>query len=172
MSEYLYHYEIFRSNYYCQRKCACKGLRQGSKVRMTEAKTNFVPFGGFQTVTPVWMHTWLQNDAQSLQEHIRGALLFFKVICQISRSQRKKNHWLSTKLGISGLECLLEFRDCYEIMHKARSSIEEMLYCFSRSSVKVVWDKKLSIFTFIKHFQNITPVWIYWWLWNDTKNLN
>ena len=140
----------------------------GFKGQDDRGQNKFCPIWGFQTVTPVWIHTWLLNDAQSLQEHIRGALLFFKVICQISRSQRKKNHWLSTKLGISGLECLLKFRDCYEIMHKARSSIEEMLYCLSRSSVKVVWDKKLLILTLIRHSQTLTPVWIYWWLWNDT----
>ena len=42
--------------------------------------------GRFRTVTPVWIHQWLSNDAQSLKYIGRGALLFFKVICQISRS--------------------------------------------------------------------------------------
>ena len=45
----------------------------------------------FRTVTPVWIHQWLWNDAQSLKQHWRGALLFFKVICQISRSHGTKN---------------------------------------------------------------------------------
>ena len=40
----------------------------------------------FQTVTPVWIHQWLWNDAQSLKQHRRGALLFFKVFRQISRT--------------------------------------------------------------------------------------
>ena len=47
-------------------------------------------FGHFQTVTPVWIHRWLQYDAQSLQWHRRGALLFFEVIRQISRSHETK----------------------------------------------------------------------------------
>ena len=45
----------------------------------------------FRTLTPVWIHPLLWNDAQSLMEHRRCALLFFKVICQISRSYRTRN---------------------------------------------------------------------------------
>ena len=36
--------------------------------------------GCFQTVTSVKIHWWLWNDAQSLKQHIRGVLLFFKVM--------------------------------------------------------------------------------------------
>ena len=45
----------------------------------------------FRTVTPVWIHQWLGNDAQSLKLHRRGALLYFGVIHQISRSHGLKN---------------------------------------------------------------------------------
>ena len=34
----------------------------------------------FRTVTLVWIHWWLWNDAQSLKQHRRGALLILKVI--------------------------------------------------------------------------------------------
>ena len=44
----------------------------------------------FWIVTPVWIHPWLWNDAQSLIWYRRGALLFFKVIHQISRSRGTK----------------------------------------------------------------------------------
>ena len=42
----------------------------------------FTQIGLFHTVTPVWIHRWLwlRNDAQSLMQQRRGALLFFKVI--------------------------------------------------------------------------------------------
>ena len=60
-----------------------KGEGQKSKVKVTEITT---PFSRFQTVTPVWNHIWWWNDAQSLMWLRRGALLFFKVIRQISRS--------------------------------------------------------------------------------------
>ena len=48
------------------------------------------PTGGFRTVAPVWIHPWPWNDAQSLKQNRRGALLFFKVIHQISRSHGTK----------------------------------------------------------------------------------
>ena len=44
----------------------------------------------FLTLTPVWIDLWLLNDEQSLMQYRRGDLLFFKVICQISRSCGKR----------------------------------------------------------------------------------
>ena len=58
---------------------------------------------GVSAVTPVWIHQWLQNDAHSFKLHIRGALLFFKVIRQFSRSHGSKNRPIWPKLGVSGL---------------------------------------------------------------------
>ena len=47
----------------------------------------------YRIVTPVWIHWWLWNNAQSLMWPRRGALLFFEVIHLISRSYRMKNQW-------------------------------------------------------------------------------
>ena len=46
----------------------------------------------FRTVTPVWIHKWWWNDTYSLMLLRRCALLFFKVIRQISTSHGSKNH--------------------------------------------------------------------------------
>ena len=43
---------------------------------------------------------------------------------------------LDPNWAFSGLYLQLEFTDGYEMMHRARSSIVEVPYCFSRSSVK------------------------------------
>ena len=56
---------------------------QRSKVKVTEVKTQL---SHFRTVTPVWIHIWWWNDAQSLMLLRRVALLLFKVIRQILRS--------------------------------------------------------------------------------------
>ena len=64
-------------------KVHAKGQGQGSKVKVTEVTTQL---NCFRTVTPVWIHIWWWNDAYSLIMLRRGALLFFKVIRQISRS--------------------------------------------------------------------------------------
>ena len=57
----------------------------------------------FRTVTPVWIHIWWWNYAYSLMLLRRGALLFFKVIHQISRSHGSKKRWIWPRLGVSGL---------------------------------------------------------------------
>ena len=93
--------------------------------------------GRFRTLIPVWIHQWLRNYAQSLKQYGRGALLFFKVICQIARSHGSKNRRIWPKLGVSGLWLQFEFTNGYEMMQKAWCSMEEVPYCFSRSSVKL-----------------------------------
>ena len=65
-----------------------KGQGRRSNVKVTEVKTQF---SHFWTLTPVWIHMCQWNDAQSLMCLRRGALLFFKVIGRISRSDRTKN---------------------------------------------------------------------------------
>ena len=77
-----------------------KGQGQRSKVKVTEVTTQLYRF---RTVTPVWIHVWWWNDAYSLLMLRRGALLFFKVICQISRSHSSKNRRIWPRLGVSGL---------------------------------------------------------------------
>ena len=77
-----------------------KGQGQRSKVKFTEVTTQL---DRFRTVTPVSIHIWWWNDAYSLMLLRRGALLFFKVICQISRSHGSKNRRIWLKLGVSGL---------------------------------------------------------------------
>ena len=72
---------------------------QKSKVKVTEVKTQISRFG---TITPVWFRIWWWNDAQSLILFKSGALVIFKVICQISRSHGKKNRRFRPKLRVLG----------------------------------------------------------------------
>ena len=60
------------------------------------------------------------------------------------------------------------------MMHRAWCCLEEVPYCFSRSSVKFqchTAKKKSSILTQIGRFRTVTSVWIHWWLWNDPQCL-
>ena len=77
-----------------------KGQGQRSKVKVTEVTTQL---NRFRTVTPVWIHIWWWNYTYSLMLLRRGALLFFKVIRQISRSHGAKNRRIWPRLGVSGL---------------------------------------------------------------------
>ena len=67
----------------------------GQKVKVTEIKTQC---SSFRTITPVWIHISWWNDVQSLMLLRSGALLFFKVICQIWRSPSSKSLIL-TEIG-------------------------------------------------------------------------
>ena len=122
-----------------------KGQGQRSKVKVTEVTTQL---NRFRTVTPVWIHIWWWNDAYSLIMLRRGALLFFKVIRQISRSHGSKNRRIWPRLGVSGLYLQFQFTNGYEMLHKTRSSIEEVPYCFWRSSVKFQGHRALKIVEF------------------------
>ena len=77
-----------------------KGQGQRSKVKVTEVNTQL---SRFRTLTPVWIHIWQWNHAHSWKQHRRGALLFFKVIRQISRSHGSKNRRIWPRLSVSGL---------------------------------------------------------------------
>ena len=79
-----------------QSKVHAKVQGQRSKVKVTEVTTQL---NRFRTVTPVWIHIWWWNDAYSLMLLRRGALLFFKVIRQISRSHGSKNRRIWPRLG-------------------------------------------------------------------------
>ena len=81
-------------------KVHAKGQGQRSKVKVTKVTTQL---NRFRTVTPVWILIWWWNDAYSLMLLRRGALLFFKVIRQISRSHGSKNRQIWPRLGVSGL---------------------------------------------------------------------
>ena len=82
-----------------QGKVHAKGQGQRSKVKVTEVTTQL---DRFRTVTPVWIHIWWWNFTYSLMLLRRGALLFFKVIHQISRSHGAKNRRIWPRLGVSG----------------------------------------------------------------------
>ena len=115
----------------------CKRSRSEVKGHFTVFyKTNLSQFGNFWTITPVWTHRWLPNDAKSLKWHRKDALLFFKVNCKISRSHRQKNQQIL--IGNEHFQIItpVEFTDSYEMMHKAWSCTEDVTYCFSWSSLK------------------------------------
>ena len=118
-----------RKESYCFSRLSVKF--QGHTAKKSSILTQI---GCFRTVTLVqW---WLWNYAQNLKQHRRGVLLFFKVICQISRSQGQKTHQFWPELGVSGLQLQFEFTDGFEMMHKAPRGIEEVRYCSSMFSMK------------------------------------
>ena len=78
-----YHHEIFSSYYHWQKRCPCKRSRSDVKGQGYRSKQILPQFGHLRTVTPVWIDRCLRYDAQSLQWHRRGALLFFEIISSV-----------------------------------------------------------------------------------------
>ena len=87
-----------------------KVIRQITRSHGWKKSSILTQIGRFRTVTPDWIHRWLWNVAQSLKQQRRDALLFSKVIHQISRSHGTKHHRFWTKLGISGLRPVAAFK--------------------------------------------------------------
>ena len=150
----LYHHEIFRSYHQCQKWYPCK--RSRSKVKVTEVKTQF---SRFRTITPVWIHVWWWNDAQSLILLRRGVVFFL-----MSSVKFFKKSSILTHIG--------RFRSVTPVLihqwlrndAQAWSNIENVPYCIWRSSVKCqghTGQKKSPILTGIEHFWAVTPVWLH-----------
>ena len=55
-----YHHEIVKNCYQWQKWCPCKRSRSEVKRSRSQVKTHLT---SFQTVTPVWLHTWHLNDS-------------------------------------------------------------------------------------------------------------
>ena len=75
-----------------------------SKFKVTRLKKSslLTQIGRFGTVTQAWIHRWIWNDAQSLKQHRIGALLFFNVIRQISRTHGTYNCRFWPELSVFG----------------------------------------------------------------------
>ena len=115
---------------------------QGHKAKKIIA---FDQIKRFPTVAPVWIHQWLRNDAKSLKEHKRGALLFLGVIHQISRSHRLKNRRFVSSLS--------KITRPVAAIKSLRFALFKVIHEISRSHVT----KKSPILTWIEYFQIVTP---------------
>ena len=62
------------------------------KGQCHRGQSKFSPVWAFPDLNSYLNSQMATKDAHSPKEHRRGVLLFFKVICQISRSHRIKNH--------------------------------------------------------------------------------
>ena len=91
-----------------------------------------------------------------------------KVRGQRSRSQRSRPNFSFPDCNSS-----LNSHDD-EMIHIAWCCLEEVPYCFSRSSVKFQGHTALKSpnLTQIGRFRTVAPVWIHQWLWNAAQSLS
>ena len=110
---------------------------------MTEVTTQL---NRFRTVTPVWIHIRWWNDAYSL-------ILLEEVPYCFSRSSVKFHGHTALKIefdpDLARPDCNSSFNSpMAKMMHRAWSSIDDVPYCFSRSSVKFQGHTALKIVEF------------------------
>ena len=93
-------FEMMHKAWCSKEEVCCCVPRSSIKFQGHTAKKSSILtyIGHFSTVTPVWIHQWLWNDAQSLKLHMKGALLFVKVIRQTSRSRGTKKSLILTRI--------------------------------------------------------------------------
>ena len=88
---------------------------------------------------------WLYQIVDAQKEEV----VFPELLITLrSYAHGSKNCRIWPKLAVSGLQLQFEFTNGYDMMHKAWSSIEEVPYCVSRSSVKFQGHAALKIIEF------------------------
>ena len=135
-------------------------------------KTQIERFG---TVTPVWIHQWLWNDAQSLKEYRKGALWFFKFIREIFKVTRDKKLPLLTPIERFRMVTQVWlhrwlWNEAQSLMWYRRGALlfSKVMYQISRSH-RIKYRQlrpELNV-----NFWPVTPVWIQQWIWNDAQSL-
>ena len=137
---------------------------QGHTAQKSSISTQI---GCFRTVTPVWIHQWVRNDAQSLKQHKRGALLFLAATKQLY-------DWFSPSVSPSVCPSVTPFSLCshHHIIMKFsgvitmdRSDVRAKSQS-QRSKVKVTEVKSQ-----LSRFRTVTPVWIHIGQWNHAHSL-
>ena len=88
----------------------------------------------FRTVTPVWIHQWLRNDAKFEATKKRCPIVFEGHLSNLKVTRLKKIVDFDPNLGSSDCNSSL-FTNGYQMIHKAWSNIEKVPYCLWRSYV-------------------------------------
>ena len=88
-----------------------KVIRQISRSHRATICNIFYPNWVFPDCTSGLNSLMVTNDAQSFKGHTRGAIFFFKVICQISRSPGPKKRQFDSDLSVSRKQLQFEFMD-------------------------------------------------------------
>ena len=125
----------------------------------------------FRLVTPVWIHQWLWNDAQSLKQHTRGALYFLAATKQLY-----KWYFPSVRLVVCPSVCLsvTPFWLCshHRIIMKFSGVItndQSKVHAKGQGQLSKV--KVTEVTTQLNRFRTVTPVWIHIWWWKDAYSL-
>ena len=133
---------------------------------------DFDPSLANRALPPIWIHKCPPKDAQSLKGNRRSALLFLKVIHQMSRSHETKISPIFTRIGrFRTITLVLNHKWLWnnaQSLKEQRRNIPlffEIIYQISRSH-----DRKWPLWLRFLHFWMITLFWIHGWLSNGKRS--
>ena len=123
-----------------QKRCLVFFLDHPSNFKVTRAEKLMIlsRIEHVPTVTPVWIHRWVRNYAQSFKGGIEEVLYGF-----LRSSVKFQGHTFQKMADLVLIWAFLddnswfEFIDGYQMTQVAFRNMEEVLYCFTRSSVKI-----------------------------------
>ena len=148
-----------------------KVIHQNFKVTRAEKSTILNWIERFWIVALVQIHRWLWNNAQSLKWHRRGALLFFEVICQISRSH--ESFWTRIEVSRSiyfSFDLKMAMQWCTKLGVAWKRQVTILFFEVIHQIPRSQGQKKSTSWVRFELFRMITPIWIHGWLWNDTHS--
>ena len=128
--------------------------------------------GRFRTVTLVWIHWWLWNDAKGWS-NIEELPYFFSKSSNFRVIQDKKIVDFDPNGAFLDYKSSLNFTHGFEMMHKAWCSIEKVPYCFPRTSIKFqghTGQKNCRFWPELWVSRTATQVSIQPWFWNDAQS--
>ena len=143
--KYLFHNKVFFFFWYCL-TYMCEGVTRG-QPRPIDLKSSFILSLSLSlnSLTAVKWCTKLNVVQKRCPLVFQGHSSNFKVT-------RDKKITVWPELRVCGLSLQFEFIDGFEMMHKDWHSIEEVPYCFSRSSIKFHGHTGWKI--------NLNPTWV------------
>ena len=124
----LYHHEIFRSYYQWPKWVPYKRSRSEVKGQGHRCQKQL---NVFRIVTPVWIHIWWWNDAQTLI-----FLIFFSRSSVKFEGHTAKKSSISIQIRRFRTVTPATITDGFETMRKVWSNIDDVLYCFWSSFKK------------------------------------
>ena len=143
-----------------------KAIRRISRSHGWLRKSSILTHSGrFRTVTPVWIHQWLCNDAQVLKLQKERSL--FKVT-QDKKIANFYQNWPFPDCN-SSLNIPMALKCCTKLNVVSKRC--PVLFQGHPSNFNSRGTIKFRIFTWIVGFPTVTPVWIHRWIWSDAQSL-
>ena len=146
-----------------------RGQGHRSKVKVTEVQTILPQFDFFRSVTPVWKSQISMKLCTKFEVEKKRWPIVFQSHLSIIKVTPDNKLLILTRIERFCAVTWVWFHRCLWNDKPSLKKHRRDALMFSRSSVKFQghMGQIMLIFTRISCFRMVTPICIYWWLWND-----